>query len=618
MRWIVSLLALVSMLASLARAQDAWPKVQPMDWTGITPADFDDSELDIPYLLHHFHRVANAVVESGEHRGFLDLAVNREPRDNKPYNARILENNVALAYFYVIDRPWNRYRGDPAVRVRLEAMLDFWCKSQNPESGLFAEYSPDNWSMAPTGFGVVHMSRTIELLTSGGPTIDQAVLDRTLAAQREAIMALLTRDDMFRHASGWSNQLAGVYRAALVHLRLKPDDAELRAALLAGAKRAVSVIQSPAGFLYEASGMDIGYSSVHERFIAYAYHLIEQDPELMAILRPEEKLWGTWLGYNLLKQPGEPLEYFVNGAAQTRTSHAWQELRDWPQAQHVESWRAFMMTDAERAGRLKARRASLEANWPTFPDLVVPSAFSYQPSAFFTASTGVEWWAPTRAQRDASIAMLPYLASDRFTRRAFDPKRSWAFDYVRRPGYYAAFVSGKPQQRQGFGLGIVWNDAMGTVIQGVAGTPMLWGTRIGEKLRETEDVAASIKSNGVTTLRSPGWTDLPAGDLSISYALPAGEKSVVFADASIDVSIRQTGDFVEQIPLLIRSDDRLDITSGSVVLARGDRRLVITLDADATATAGERAPALRNRADYQRVMLTITDRESLSYSIRCE
>jgi hypothetical protein len=618
MRWTISLLALIWVLASSAKAQEAWQPVAPMDWAGITPADFDDSELEIPYLLHHFHRLANAVVETGEHRGFLDLAVNREPRDNKPYNARILENNLALAYFYVIDRPWNRYRGDPAVKVRLEAMLDFWCRSQNPESGLFAEYSTDNWSMAPTGFGVVHMSRTIELLTSGGPTIAQAVLDRTLAAQRKAVMALLTRDDMFRHASGWSNQLAGVYRAALVHLKLNPDDAELRAALLAGAKRAVSVIQSPAGFLFEASGMDIGYSSVHERFIAYAYHLIEQDPELIAILRPEEVLWGTWLSYNLLRQPGEPLEYFVNGAAQTRTSHAWQELRDWPQAQHVESWRAFMMTNTERAERLKARRASLETDWPRFPELVVPSAFSYQPSAFFTASTGIEWWVPTRAQRDASIAMLPYVASDRFTRRAFDPKRAWAFDYVRRPGYYAAFVSGKPQQRQGFGLGILWNDAMGTVVQGVAGTANLWGTRVGEKLRETEDVAATIRVNATTTLRSPGWTDLPAGDVSISYALPAGEKSVVFGETSIDVSIQQDGAFVEQIPLLIRSDDRIDITSGSIVLARGDRRLVVTFDADAVVTASARTPALRNRTDYQRVMLTIANRERLTYSLRFE
>ncbi len=622
MKWICIWIGCMMLVTPNARAQSPWPKVAAMDWSGISPGDFDDSELEIPYLLHHFHRVANAVVETGEHRGFLDLPVNRDPKDNKPYNARILENNLALAYFYTVDRPWNRYRGDVGVRARLEAMLDFWCRSQNPETGLFAEYSPDNWSMAPTGFGVVHMSRTLELLhnaaNSNGPAIDAGVLERTRAAQRKAIMALLTREDMFRHASSWSNQLAGVYRAALIHLQHDPNDAELRRALHAGAKRAVEVIQSPTGFLYEAGGMDIGYSSVHERFIAYAYHLIQTDPTLTQTLRPEEEAWGRWLSFNLLKQPGDRPEYFVNASAQTRTSHAYQELRDWPQAEHVESWRAFMLTDAERIERRKNRREVLQRDWPKFPELVVPSSWSYTPSEFFTATSGVNWCAPSEAERATSIASLPYLSSVNFNTRAMDTRRGWAFDYIRRPSYYACLVSGKPQQRQGFGLGTVWNDAMGIVIQGVAGTENLWGTRIDSKLRETEDVAASIRVGQRQAPMSAGWTDLPKGDLVANYSMPAGEKTITFAEDSIRVRVRQTGAFTEQIPLIVRVDDDLSTAGDAITLRRGKDRMILKLSPKTSARLQERTPALRGRTDYQRVMVLLDANDALDYVIRFE
>src|SRR5947207_10645624 len=51
-----------------AAAADAWPKVPAVDWSTIKLDDFSDDELDLPYFLHHFHTVANAVVESGSNR----------------------------------------------------------------------------------------------------------------------------------------------------------------------------------------------------------------------------------------------------------------------------------------------------------------------------------------------------------------------------------------------------------------------------------------------------------------------------------------------------------------------------------------------------------------------
>jgi hypothetical protein len=82
--------------------------------------DFKDEELDLVFYLGHFAEVANAVVAEGETKGFLNMPVWRSPSANRPYNARVMENHLALAFFYCTDRPWNVYRAVPAVRVRLE------------------------------------------------------------------------------------------------------------------------------------------------------------------------------------------------------------------------------------------------------------------------------------------------------------------------------------------------------------------------------------------------------------------------------------------------------------------------------------------------------------------
>ena len=104
--------------------------VAPVDWSELTTADFTDHELDLPFALAHFHRLANGVRREQPDRGFIDLHVWRNAKDNRPYNARVMENHLSLAYFYCTRRPWNPYFGQPAVRQQLEAALEFWCGMQ--------------------------------------------------------------------------------------------------------------------------------------------------------------------------------------------------------------------------------------------------------------------------------------------------------------------------------------------------------------------------------------------------------------------------------------------------------------------------------------------------------
>src|SRR5688500_18878566 len=99
----VALIAAGLAQAAPAAARQA-PPLAPADLSRLSPSDFRDDELDLPYYLAHFHRLANAVRMSGEDRGFIDLPVWRRPEDNRPYNARIMENLTSLAYFYATDR----------------------------------------------------------------------------------------------------------------------------------------------------------------------------------------------------------------------------------------------------------------------------------------------------------------------------------------------------------------------------------------------------------------------------------------------------------------------------------------------------------------------------------
>src|SRR5690606_22581608 len=128
------------------------------DLTKLSVDDFSDDELfmphtltrtekHMPYFLTHFHRVANAVREDG----FIDISVWRNQVDNEPYNARVMENILSLAYFYATDRPWNPYYGSEPLRARLEAALRFWVGMQNTD-GRFSEYGWQRWNLAATAF----------------------------------------------------------------------------------------------------------------------------------------------------------------------------------------------------------------------------------------------------------------------------------------------------------------------------------------------------------------------------------------------------------------------------------------------------------------------------------
>lgn len=615
----ISLLGALLVSLTAGRAAAEWRPVAPMDWSKVSLSDFKDSELEVPYLLNHFATIANSVVESGPNRGFLAIRVNREPKDNEPYNARIQENALSLAYFYSTRRDWNPYFGDESVRVRLEAMMAFWCSIQHAETGLFSEYGPSNFSLAPTGFGIMHMARTLELVSQKDvPPIDKAIFDRTLAAQRKAIMAMLTRDEIFKMGSGWSNQWSGVLLAASTYLDMRPDDLEMRAAFLPAVERAAREFQSPAGFLYESHGPDIGYSSVHETNVRIAWEKLSAYPEIRKAIVDEDQRYIGFVSHQIVPQPGTNA-YFTNAGINTRTQHAYQLPKVRPIAESSPLSRALATTTTELIDQASQRRSQLAKDWPEFKALEVPSAYSYIPTPLFTATADYHPWCPTPEEREKSIAGLPCNSAVPLTRIAYDDRRDLGFIYVRRPAYYTIFNFGKPAAPHALGLGILWNPKFGVAIQSVAASDWKWGTAVDEKrIREQLELHAAVRvADTVWKTPTAGYEELPQGAVEATYDLDGGTKTVRFDDNRVVIAIRKSGSISEQVPLVLEKRDEARMEGKACVVTRGNQRMIIQTES-AALSLGKPTALLKGSDQFSRIELQLVGSDSLEYTIAFE
>lgn len=547
------------------------PQVPPVDLARLKPSDFTDEELDLPYYLKHFSTVINGVVEEGPLRGYLNLSVWRARQYNQPYNARIMESILSFAYFYSLDRPWNPYRGHPAVRARLEAALDYWCRMQAPD-GQFSEYGERKWNLAATAFATKFMSEALWRLKEA-PAIDAAVLRRTIEANKAAIRATLTLPDLYKHGKAFTNQFGNVWGGGLSFFALYPD-AELRAAWERRFHESRAAFQSPAGYYYEADGPDFGYTmSTHNYNSRQAWPFLRGTALEKPFLN-KEAAWYEWLSYNATPEP-DRTGYALNRGIESRQSHADFTTHDTPLAEFIPVARAYAESVEEKQARVVRERAALVANWPRVAPLEPGTMWTYSPYAFLMRR--VQEWRPTTAQRDEARAQLPMLARDRFLHQRTDPRVGASFTFVRRPSYYACFAGGKTAtKQQTYGLTLLWNPVLGAVLQSQSrSAETAWGVRQAgeEEPVESERIAVRYTVNGKSVKVSENPVDLPNGELSVRYAVGGGgEKTVTFGESNVTVSIRSSKAFVEQIPLLVPDGGRLNLIEGKATLQtqRGD------------------------------------------------
>ena len=508
--------------------------VPPIDAAKIKPADFSDADLDLPFALSHFARLANSVVLDGPDRGFIDISVWRGTAQLHPYNARIMESILSLTWFYTTARSWNPYRGNSALRARLELAFDFWCNSQSSD-GKFSEYGPKEWNLAATSFAVKFISEALRLLKSG-PPISESIHKRAIEACRKATHAVLFDPELYSHGREFSNQYTNIFAGGAAFLSLYPD-AELMARLRERLEASPKDLQSPAGYMYEGNGPDLGYTlNTHHENLQMAYSYWRGTPALADLLVEEENRFGEWLSYNALPEPGQDF-YVLNRSIETRQQHAIYRSIDTPLAERCTIMRAFATSPERRAEAVRAAREKLNKEWPQVDPLKVGEFSALSPYLFLQRSSYE--WHPTAEQIAEARKLLRPLNEQNFVEQRKDTREPAVFTYVRRPAYYAAFASVPkaitPQER--LGLTFVWTPKSGVLLQSqTSGKETAWGTSAGGALPMEATGLEAEYSDGGAAVRYP----LAGG----------GQKSVVFAPDRIRVTVEREGEIVERVPVV--------------------------------------------------------------------
>jgi hypothetical protein len=443
-----------------------------------------------------------------------------------------MESILTLAYFYTTPKSWNQYRGNAALRARLELAMDFWCRSQSSD-GKFSEYGPQQWNLAATSFAVKFMSEALRLLESG-PPIAADVHQRTISGCRKAIHAVLYDPDLIAHGKIFSNQYTNIFAGGAAFFALYPDPA-LEATLRQKVESAGTELQSPAGYMYEADGPDLGYTlnTHHENLqMAYTYW---RGTSLGNLLVDEENRFGDWLQYNALPEPGQNF-FVLNRSIETRQKHATYSHIDTPLADRCELMRAFATPPGLRATEIRAQREKLDGQWPKVDPLAV-GEFSAMSPYLFLQKNSYEWH-PTDEQIAQARRLVRPLSGKNFVEQLRDTREPIVFTYVRRPMYYAAFAAAPKviTKQQRLGLTLVWTPKSGVLLQSqTAGAETAWGI--------SKESATPMEAAGVTAEYSDGNT-------TARYPLDGGgTKTVVFAPDRIRVTIELPGDFVERVPV---------------------------------------------------------------------
>ncbi|MDZ7639836.1 MAG: hypothetical protein U5J83_16565 [Bryobacterales bacterium] len=596
-----------------ARAQ-FWDVIPPADLGKIGLDAFADDELDLPYYVAHFHQLATAVERDDPNRGFIVAPVWRKLEDNKPYNARVMENILSLAFFYTQKRPWNPYYASLQLRFRLEAALNFWLSKQSPE-GLFSEYGDQQWNLAATAFATKFMGETLHYLKDG-PPLNEDLLKQVAQADRKAILAVLYGADLYEQGKQFSSQYTNLWAGALAYLALNPDP-EIRKTLETRLISSLNDFQSPAGYFYEAGGPDMGYNlGTHHSNIRMAWHYARGTPLEKYFLEPMKEYY-VWLVWNVSLET-DRRGYYLNAAINTRSAKSWLAMDEGmpyrnglPLAEQVRLARAFQLDTTAYAEWIKTRRLELSRAWPQVPQLEVGNPEAYSPYTFLHRRH-YDWRAEQALFRDA-ITALPCADTHPFNHVKKEPGRNALYFYANRPtGYYFAFAAGEAiRPQQSLGLTMLRSQRDGTVLLGQPGNgAFAWGTRPegSEDVYESTRVAPSFSSGNVAVVIKDGPNSMAEGDVVLSYPLGTGTKTITLARDRIDIVIRHPGAFSEQLPLLPKDGQGIDLKSGSAAF---DRFKVEFKGAKATLGGTKEIPGPRNLQ-----MLVLEAKDTLAYSLR--
>ncbi|MBT2229376.1 hypothetical protein [Nonomuraea sp. NEAU-A123] len=471
-----------------------------------------------------------------------------------PYNARVQEHVFTLAWFHANARPWNPYAGDANLLAALDAALGHYLSLQHAD-GSFPEYNPNEHGLAPTGFGIGYLAKTLRILRATGalPT-RQSQLS---AALRTAMTWHLNpaNHTVWQEPLNYANQTASGLAGATHALELDPDPA-LATSLSEAFARIAATGVSPAGFFYEEGGHDMNYNfevMLPELADAYRHN---PDPHLVDMARR----FTGFLSYNLLREP-DGAGYLVNVAPSTRTSARWyDEVRpdpdrtalNWVFTRQVPLLSAFMTAREDLA--------DARAAWAASTEPVTPLAKQDTSPRILTHGLYGERF-PTRRQRAAAIADLPYLRSHDFVELRRDVGQD--FLYVRKPDLYLGGYFGNRASRGRTGLTFLWHPEAGTIICGLNDNNYAcWSTVFPGQAPDSNGPLPATYFRG-----APGGSEWTGGRAPAAFGIRYGNANVTTDVLVTRRTIRRTvtanAAATEQIPLILQPEDVLTFTDGT-------------------------------------------------------
>jgi hypothetical protein len=460
-----------------------------------------------------------------------------------PSNARVQEHVFTLSWFYANARRWNPYHRDPNLLARLDAAIYHYLKLQH-DDGSFPEYSADEHGLAPTGFGIGYLAKTLKNLRQAG----------ALPVRRHQIETAL------RAAIGWLLDPANAIWTPPVHF------ANQVTAGLAGSARALALIgdaglrarlterlaylsrhgQSPAGFFYEPTGMDVNYNFEVMLPELAEYFILTGSPVAVSMAAR----FADWFGYNMLREPdGSGWLTYYAVSARTAASDYDDVIGDTDRQtlgssfiRAVPSLAAFYTS--------KEGKAAARAAWAAEPGPAPVLAKQDTSPRIITHATYPEQL-PSGARKRRAISRLPYLSSNRFWRLRRDPDTNQDYLYVRRPGYYAgAFFGTRQTSTVKTGTGFFWHPAAGTVIHSQQTATGCWSTVLATGHPDADGDLVATYGTGRVDYRTP--------DSRVSTSL-------VFDDRQLRRTVHAGTPATEQIPLVLRPGDRVAFTDGTAV-----------------------------------------------------
>ncbi len=547
--------------AAAASAGTVLPLVDPL------PAGAPDRTLFAPHeqvlaaYLMIVAPMANDIVDDDPARfGFMGGGWWRTP--SEPFNARVQEHVATLSWFYANERSWNPYYLDGALLGRLDAAIGHYLSIQH-SNGSFPEYTTTEFSRAATAFGMVALSEALANLRATN-ALPARQVELEAALRSAAVWFMDLTNGHWKIPLPFVNQtvggLAGIARAARVL-----DDAQLAADLSDRIDFIAEHGQAPAGFFHEPFGFDFGYNFFVMLPDLADLHAITGNPVVLDMAQK----WTDFARHTVVREP-DVSGYIVHSAACSRTAD-WNFLTNFTDDAERGALSAALAPDApELAAFLTSLEEKLTSRgaWAASSDPVVPRA---------KQATSPRLWmhvierpnVPSNADRASSEASLPYVTSERFTKRRVG---TLAQDYIfaRRPAYYlSSFFGTRSDPMNRMGPGLLWQPQMGTVLvaTNTAVGAGAWG------LTDAAGVESALANATVVYRRGAGdagpvidGDDLAAEagvvTMDVLSGVDGARSLTTLRDDGITLHTVSAAGGTYRLPLVLREDDVITYSTG--------------------------------------------------------